>query len=325
MKRRDFLGALGGAALSSLGAGAQQAPMPVIGFLRNTNAESSAHLLDAFRRGLEEMGYVEGRNVVIEYRWAEGQDGRLPALAAELAKLNVTVIVAAGGSATALAAKAATRTIPVVFELGGDPVTFGLVPNLNQPGGNVTGIALFAAALVPKRVELLHNLAPRAGAIGLLLNPSNPNAATETGQAQAAAQSLGKTLHVLHARTIGEIDAAFAALPRLAGALVVTANPLFVSRRTQMVELAAHHRLPTIYPFRNFADAGGLMSYGDSLTDAFRHTGNYTGRVLKGEKPGDLPVVRPSKFEFVINIKTAKSMNLEIPPTLLALADEVIE
>jgi len=327
MRRREFITLLGSAAATwPLVARAQQPALPVVGFLRNTKAASSERLVSAFRQGLKETGYVVGQNLAIEYRWTDNKNDRLPELAADLVQRKVAVIVAAGGIATALAAKRATQTIPVVFELGGDPVGLGLISSLNRPGGNLTGIALFANIVGPKRLDLLLNLVPKASAIGLLVNPSNPNAATEAKQAQEAAQLLGIKAQVLNAGAEGDIDVAFATLHRLnADALLVTASPLFVARRDQLVALAARYAIPTMFPFRDFTTSGGLISYGDSLSDAFRQVGIYTARILKGEKPADLPVVRPTKFELVINMQTAKALGLDIPAKLLALADEVIE
>ncbi len=326
MRRREFITGVGASAvLGARGAWGQSAK-PVIGFLRNTTAASATLLVSAFLDGLREAGYVEGRDVSVEYRWADNGDEKLPALAADLVQRKVDVIVAAGGTAVALAAKAATQTIPVVFELGGDPVKLGLVSSLNRPDGNVTGIALFANVVGPKRLEMLRSLVPKAHTVGFLVNSTNSNAELETAQAQQAATSLGETLHVLSARTESEIDVTFQKLQHLnVDGLVVTANPLFVARRDQLVEASARLRLPTVYPFRDFAVSGGLASYGDNLSDAFRQVGNYTARILKGEKPSDLPVMQPTKFELVINMKTAKALGLEIAPTLLAIADEVLE
>ena len=327
MKRREFLSVLGGAAAAwPLAARAQQASVPVIGFLRNTTAESSQSLLSAFHCGLAEIGYVEGQNVRVEYRWADNHDDRLPGLAADLVNTGVSVMVAAGGAVVAQAAKAATQTIPIVFELGGDPVKMGLAASFNRPGGHLTGVALFSNVIGPKRVEFLLDLVPNAKLIALLVDPANPNAEPEIKQVRDAANSLGIHAEVLTARTTSEIDAAFATLPRSgARGLIVMATPLFVGNRDHLVALAARDAVPAIYPFPAFAKAGGLMSYGDDLADAFRQLGVYTGRILKGEKPSDLPVVQPTKFQLIINLKTAKALGLVMPPKLLALADEVIE
>jgi ABC-type uncharacterized transport system substrate-binding protein len=326
MKRRDVITLIGVAATCSFAARAQQASVPVIGFLRNTDAESSQPLVAAFRRGLAESGYVDGQDIAIEYRWADNQDDRLPALAADLVKREVAVIFAGGGSVVALAAKAATQTIPIVFELGGDPVKMGLVGSFNHPAGNLTGIALFSNAVGSKRVEFLRQIVPKAKTIALLVQPDNPTADREIHQAQDAASSLGVQLDVLRARTNADIDAAFARLRQSnTGGLIVMGTPLFVANREQLVSLAAQTRIPTIYPFPSFAEAGGLMSYGDDLNDAFRQAGIYAGRILKGEKAGDLPVVQPTKFELIVNLKTAKAVGLAVPSSLIAIADEVIE
>jgi putative ABC transport system substrate-binding protein len=329
MDRREFLmlsSSAVGTTIMQSAAGARQASMPAVGFLRNTDAESSRSLVSAFHRGLAESGYAEGQNLRVEYRWASNHDQELPALAADLVKRDVAVIVAGGGSVVALAAKAATQTIPIVFELGGDPVKMGLVDSLNRPGSNLTGVALFSNVIGPKRVEILRDLAPSAKPIGLLVNPENPNTELEIRLARDAATSLGVQLDVVNARNKHDIDTAFAELRRSsAGGLIVMATPLFVANREYLVSLAARDALPAIYPFPSFAKAGGLMSYGDDLSDAFRQVGIYTGRILKGEKPSDLPIVQPSKFELVINLKTAKALGLNVPAKMLALADEVIE
>jgi putative ABC transport system substrate-binding protein len=300
--------------------------MPVIGFLRNTDAASSGGLLSAFHKGLGENGYVEGRNVAIEYRWAENHDDRLPALAADLVKRNVAVIVAGGGAAVAVAATAATKSIPIVFELGGDPVKMGLIPSLNHPGGNATGVALFANVVGPKRIEFLLDLVPKATSIGVLMNPDSPVAQGEVKQLQAAAQTLGIRLEILKARARDEFDLAFQSLRQSnAQGLIILANPLVLSGRDQLVALAAHYAMPAIYPFPNFVKAGGLMSYGDSLAEAFRQLGIYTSRILKGEKPADLPVMQSTKFELAINLRTARALGLTVPSQLLVAADDVIE
>jgi putative tryptophan/tyrosine transport system substrate-binding protein len=326
MKRRDFITLAGTAVAWPLAARAQQPATPVIGFLRNTDAASSEQLVAAFRQGLAENGYVEGRNLTIEYRWADNHDDRLPSLTADLIRQNVAVIVAGGGTVVALPAIAATKTIPIVFELGGDPVKMGLVPSLSHPGGNVTGVALFANVVGPKRIELLHELVPKADVIGVLAYPNNPTAEGEVKQLQEVTRPFGIRLEVLNARTNDEIDLAFATLLQSkGGGLIVLANPLFVGRRDQLVALAARYAIPVIYPFPSFVKAGGLMSYGESLTEAFRQLGIYTARILKGEKPADLPIMQPTKLELVINLKTAKALGINVPPKLLAIADEVIE
>lgn len=326
MKRREFITLVGSTAAAwPLATRAQQPVMPVVGFLDPSSLEKYAPFVAAFRKGLNEAGLVEGRNVAIDFRWAEGQYERLPVMAADLVRHQVAVIVATGVTAT-LAAKAATAAIPIVFNTGGDPVKFGLVASLNRPERNVTGVASLGKILVAKQFELLHELVPKSDAVAFLVNPTNAVAALDTSDVQAAADALGKKLIVVKAATEGDIDAAFtAAVEQRAGALVMQTDPFFLSRRDQIVELAARHILPAIYYLRDFAVAGGLMSYGTSLSDALRLVGEYTGRILKGEKPGDLPVQQSVKTEFVINLKTAKALNLTVPPTLITRADEVIE
>jgi putative tryptophan/tyrosine transport system substrate-binding protein len=326
MRRREFITLLGGAAVTwPLAARAQQRAMPVIGFLNQESAEPLAHILAGFRKGLSETGLVESQNVAIEYRWAGGRYNRLPELAADLVSRKVAVIVAAYFPA-ALAAKAATSTIPIVFVSGVDPVTAGLVASLNRPGGNLTGLSVFNTALVAKRLELLHALAPHATAIAVLLNPSTQAAQSAEAEAKAAAHTLGLPLTVLTASTKDGIDAAFAAVvQRGAGPLVVAGDAFFNSRYEQLVALATHHKIPTIYDRREIVVAGGLMSYGSNYFDMYRQLAIYTGRILKGAKPADLPVVQPTKFELVVNLKTARAIGVELPTAILLRADEVIE
>jgi ABC-type uncharacterized transport system substrate-binding protein len=323
--RREFITLIGGAVAWPLAASAQQPAMPVIGYLSARSPEDTTHLVAAFRRGLVENGYVEGQNVAIEYRWALGQVDRLPALAAELAGRPVAILVATGGESAALAAKAATSTIPIVFSMG-DPVKAGLAASYNRPGGNATGINLLTQTLEPKRLGLLHELVPQAATIGFLLNPNFPSAEDQSKDMQEAARAIGLQIHMLRANTDREIETAFetVAQHRIA-ALSVAASPFFDTRRDALVALAARYAVPTMYHFREFAAAGGLMSYGIDPVDAYRQVGVYAGRILKGAKPADLPVLQPTRFEFVINLKTAKALSLEIPARLLSFVDEVIE
>jgi putative tryptophan/tyrosine transport system substrate-binding protein len=327
MKRREFISLLGGAAAWPRAARAQQGAMPVIGFLGGASPDRWVGRLRAFHQGLSETGYVVGRNLAIEYRWAEGQNDRVPSLAAELVGRQVSVIAAPGSVPAALAAKAATTTIPIVFEIASDPVELGLVASLAQPGGNITGVTSLNAQVGPKRLELLHELVPTATVVGLLVNPTNPNEAEPTTKnLQAAARSLGLEMHVLHASAEGDFDAAFATLIQLrAGALAIGTDPLFTSRLEQLAALTVRHAVPSVYQFREFTAAGGLMSYGGSLTDTFRAVGVYTGRILKGDKPADLPVQQATRVELFLNLKTAKALGLTVPIPLLGRADEVIE
>jgi len=328
MRRREFITLLGGAAAVAwpLAARAQQPAMPTIGFLNSESPDRFASNVRAFLEGLSQAGYVEGKNVAIEYRWAESRYDRLPAMAADLASRKVAVIATPASTPAALAAKAATTTIPIVFGIGGDPVQTGLVANLNRPGGNVTGYSSMNAELAAKQVGLLHELLPAASHFAVLVNPANLSNELVTRDVQTGAAALGLQIEVLSASTNRDITTAFTTLlQKRAGGLLVSPDPLFVSRHTQFVTLAARHAVPTINFDRAFAEAGGLMSYGTSLADHFRQVGIYTGRILKGEKPGELPVARPTKFEFVINLQTAQVLGLDVPDSLLARADEVIE
>jgi putative ABC transport system substrate-binding protein len=327
MQRRQFISLVGGAAAWPLAARAQQPKMPVIGFLGSESPDLSSGRLSAFHQGLRETGFVEGRNVATEYRWAEGRYDRFPALLADLVSRGVTVIVAIGGTPPALAAKAATATIPILFGTAGDPVALGLVASLSRPGGNITGVTGLAVELGPKHLEVLHELVPTATVIALLVNPANPsNADTLSRELEAAARIRGVELHVLHASTESDLDTAFATLAQLgAGALVIGSDPFFNSRPELLAALAARHRVPTMYPFREYAMAGGLVSYGDSLADPYRILGGYAGRILKGEKPTDLPVQQSTKIELIINLKTAETLGIMVPLTLRVRADEVIE
>jgi ABC-type uncharacterized transport system substrate-binding protein len=328
MRRREFITLVGGAAATAwpLTVRAQQAAMPVIGYLSLASPGPFAHLVAAFSDGLKEIGYVGGQNVAIEYRWAEGQYERLPALSADLVRRQVTVIVATGGSVVGLAAKAATATIPIVISSGGDPVKLGLVASLSRPGGNVTGVHLFLSLLDPKKLGLLRELVPQASVIAVLLNPNAADIQARLADVHEAAHAARQQIHVLHASTERELDTAFATLSQVrAGALVVGADAFFNSRRDHVVALAARHAIPAIYEGREYAVAGGLASYGTSLADGYRQVGIYTGRILKGEKPADLPVMQSTRFELVINLKTANALGLTVPDKLLVAADEVIE
>jgi putative ABC transport system substrate-binding protein len=326
MQRREFITLLGGTAAWPLVARAQQPALPVIGFLHAGAPAPQANSVAAFRKGLGEAGYVEGRNVAIEYRWAEGQYDRLAGLAADLARRQVAVIFG-GGPPAAAAAKAATTTIPIVFTSGDDPVKSGLVESLNRPGGNVTGVYLFLTGLEARKLGLLRELVPQVKMIAALINPNNSSAPeTQSRDLQAAARTIGLQIQIFNASSERDIAAAFASIAQLrAGALLVGADVFFSNQREQIVALTARHAIPAIYELREFAAAGGLMSYGTSLADGYRQAGIYTGRALRGDKPADMPVVQPTKFEFVINLKTAKTLGLEFPPGMLAIADEVIE
>jgi putative ABC transport system substrate-binding protein len=326
MQRREFIALLGGAAAWPVTARAQQRATPVVGFLHTLSPENVPNYVAAFHQGLKEAGFVEGQNVAIEYRWAEGQYARLSGLAADLVRRQVAVIAATGGDPSPQIAEAATKTIPIVFAANGDPVRQGLVASLNQPGGNATGVTIFGPAAVAKRLQLLHELVPQAATVAFLMNPDNPNGAIEAGVAQAAAGALGLQMLVLRANDETELDAAFAAMvQQRAGGVLVASDVFFFWRREQIFSLAARSKIPAIYYLREFAEAGGLMSYGNRVTDVYRQVGIYVGRVLKGEKPADLPVVQATEFEFVINLKTARTLGLAIPAGLISFADEVLE
>ena len=317
---------IGGAVIWPILARAQDGAQLLIGFLGGRSAQTDAHLLAAFVQGLSQAGYADGRNVRIEFRWADGRYHRLPALAAELVRLKPTVIVAVGGSASALAAKSATTSIPVVFAVGGDPVELGIVASLGRPDGNITGITMFSAALDAKRLELLRDIAPTAKVLAVIMNPSNPSADSELRHARTAAGVLGLQLHLFNAHTDSEIDAAFGAIALLrADALAVASDSFLIGRRTKIVALARDLRLPTIYAVREFTEAGGLMSYGTHFADMYRQVGVYAGRVLKGAAPASLPVQQPTRYELVVNLKTAKALGIAITPSILLRADEVIE
>jgi putative ABC transport system substrate-binding protein len=329
MRRREFIILLGGAATAPslawpLAARAQQAAMPIIGFIRDTPSAPFVHLVAAFRHGLNEVGFVEGQNVAIEQRWAEGQDDRLPTLVADMVRRKAAVIVA--NRPAALVAKAAATTAPVVFATGNDPVSDGLVASLNRPGGNFTGVVFIASALGAKRLELLRQLVPKATTIAFLIGPNTTETETERRDVQNAAQAFGQRLVIVEVTSEREIEAAFATfVQRGVGGLFVGTGPFMTSNRGQIVTLAARHTIPAIYSLREFVSAGGTMSYGTSISDAYRQAGIYAGRILKGEKPADLPVVQSTKFELVINLKTANALGLDVPPTLSAQADEIIE
>jgi ABC-type uncharacterized transport system substrate-binding protein len=329
MRRREFFTLLGGAAMSiawSLAVRAQQAAVPVVGYLSSATSAGFAPFVEAFRQGLSEMGYVEDRNVTFQFRWAEGQNDRLPALAAELVGRQVTVIAATGGFHPAVVVKAATSTIPIVFTGGGDPVKFGLVASLASPGGNATGAINFSPVVTAKRLELLRQLLSTQSTIAVLSNPNAPNSELQVAEVQEAARATRQPIHIVNAASERDFDAAFAEIKEhRASALFVLGDPFFTSRRARLVAFAAQNAIPASYAFRDFPLAGGLMSYGADLLDVHRQAGIYTGRILKGAKPADLPVMQPTKFELVINLKTAKALGLEIPAKVLALADETIE
>jgi len=326
IQRREFITLLGGAAAWPVAAYAQQPTMPVIGFLHSASPGPFSQFVAAFSRGLNQAGFTEGRNVAIKYRWAEGRYDRLPALAADLVRRQVTVIVAMGGPSSGLAAKAATSTIPIVFNSGGDPVKEGLADSLNRPGGNATGVVVLLTAMEGKRLGLLRELVPTATLIAVLLNPGLPTFESQLDDVREAARAVGQQVHILQASSEHEIDAAFMKIVEVrAGALLVGADPVKFNQRDRLVALAARHAIPAIYELREYAEVGGLMSYGTNLSDIYRLVGNYAGRILNGDKPADMPVQQATKFEFVINLKTAKALGIEVPPGLSARADEVIE
>ena len=327
MRRRDFIKVIAGSSATwPLAARAQQPEMPVIGFLCSLSPAAVARPLAAFRQGLENVGYEEGKTVAVEYRWAEGQYDRLPALAADLVRHRVSVIVTVGGDPPAFAAKAASMTTPIVFMVGRDPVKLGLVATLNRPGGNATGINLLITEMETKRIELLRELVPAAAKFAALINPKNADAQVQLNDVQSAAHILGQQIEIIDASDELDLDKAFARLTQdKIGGFVLVADPFFVNRRDQIISFAKEHRIPAVYFVREFADSGGLASYGTSLVDAYRQVGIYAGKILNGAKPTELPVVQPTKFELVINLKTAKALGLTIPPSLLATADEVIE
>ena len=326
MRRREFLGVMGAGLAAWPRAVCAQQSVPVIGYLSSRSAGETAALVAAFRKGLGEAGFTEGQNVAIEYRWADGQYDRLPAMAAEFARQGVAVLVTTGGEPSALAAKAATSTIPIVFTVGGDPVKIGLVQSLNRPGGNATGVSLLTTAPESKRLGLLHELVPAAKAVGVLIDPYYREAEAQERELREAAGTIGQPINIAYAKNDAELEQAFQTLVRQgADALLVGADPFFDTRRDRIIAFAAEHRLPAIYQFREHVAGGGLMSYGVDLPAGYRQVGNYAGQILKGTKPADLPIVQSIKFEFVINLKTAKNLGLEVPAMLLARADEVIE
>jgi putative ABC transport system substrate-binding protein len=326
MRRRNFLGVIGGAAVAWPLAARAQPAIPVIGYLSSRSPGEAAALAAAFRKGLGDASYVDGQNVAIEYRWAEGHYDRLPEMAADLVRRGVAVLVATGGEPAALAAKAATSTIPIVFSVGGDPVKTGLVESLARPGGNATGVSVLTTAPESKRLGLLHELVPGAKVVGVLIDPNYQEAEAQARELRDAAGTLGQSIHIAYARSDAELEQAFENLVREhADALLVSADPFFDTRRDRIIAFAAEHRLPAVYQFRQYTAAGGLMSYGVDLPAGYRQIGNYAGQILKGAKPADLPIVQSIRFEFVINLKTAKTLGLEVPAMLLARADEVIE
>ena len=326
MRRREFIALICSRVAWPISALAQQPTIPVIGFLSSLSSKDAGLILPAFSEGLAATGFVEGRNLVIEYRWAEGDYQRLPMLAAELVRRNVAVIAAISGTPAALAAKAATTTIPIVFAIGGDPVAPGLVPDLRHPGGNITGASFYTSPLVTKRLDLARELIVTGNAVGILVNPHNPPSVAEGAALREAATAVGQPFAIINASTPGHIDDAFATIEQQRiGALIVSSDPFFLIERIKLVVLMARHKLPTIFADREQAEAGGLISYGASRRDAYRQAGNYAGRIVKGEKPSELPVVLPSTFDLIVNLRTARSLGIDIPPSLLARADEVIE
>jgi len=326
MRRREFITLLGGAVASPLAARAQQPALPVIGFMSGRSPEDSTHLVAAFRQGLAENGFVEGQTVAIEFRWADGDYDRLPALAADLVSRKVAVLVGVGGDVSAVVATKATRTIPVVFGMGGDPVKAGLVASFNRPGGNVTGYTVLTSEMESKRLGLMRELVPGVSLIGILVNPQLPATVQELADLEPAAKGVNQQLFVARADNDAELDTALASfVQQRVGAFLVTSAPFFDTRMNRIVSFAAQNRLPAIYQFREYAVAGGLISYGPNIVESYRNAGVYVGRILKGEKPADLPVLQPTNFDFVINMKTAKELGLTVPPTLLAEAGEVIE
>jgi putative ABC transport system substrate-binding protein len=326
MRRREFITGIGSAATMPLVARAQQSAIPVVGFLNGQSFQAYSHAAVSFRQGLNEGGYIEDQNVKIEYRWADGQPDRLPALVADLVRRQVAVIAATGGNNSALAAKAATSSIPILFTSGDDPRRYGLVASLSRPGGNVTGVSWFTAELGPKRLALLHELVPGAKAVALLINPSTVEVVRQATETQEAARTMGLRMAVLNVRTASDIDAAFSTIVQnRVGALVTASDPFLLGRREQIIALAAQHSIPTIYSIREFVEVGGLMSYGNNLRNAYRRVGAYAARILKGANPAILPVDRTAKFELVINLKTAKALGLEVPIRLLMQLDEAVE
>lgn len=326
MRRREFITLLGGGTVALPLAVRAQSGIPVVGFVSSRSPADSAHVVTAFRKGLSEVGYIDGQNLAIEFRWAEGKYDRLPALVADLLIYKINVLVAVGGEPSAFAAKAATSTIPIVFTVGGDPVKAGLVASLNRPGGNATGISLLTTAPESKRLGLLHELVPKAALIGVLINPNYADAENQAREVQDAARSIGQEIRISKAGIDKDLESAFTTfVEQRIEALLVCADPFFDTRRDRIVAFAAQSRLPAIYQFREYTVAGGLMSYGISLTEGYRQVGIYAGQILKGTKPDELPIQQSIKFEFVINVKTAKALGIEVPPTMLARADEVIE